>query len=135
DLEVRNTRALLVLSALAAALVPLFWVLDWFILPEYVVLTAVMRGALTLCALGILVATLVRPTFVQRALQALACTMVILIAWSISIWCWLHAGYESEYYAGINLVVLGTGMLFFWRLTQAAAVYGAMWLFHMAPLL
>jgi diguanylate cyclase (GGDEF)-like protein len=48
--------------------------------------------------------------------------------------CFLHEGYESSYYAGINLLILGVGLLFTWRTLTAILFNATVYACYMAPL-
>jgi signal transduction histidine kinase len=57
-----------------------------------------------------------------------------LVAATISAMCWLHRGYESPYYAGLNLVIVGAGLLFLWPLRLGLLFCATVWATYMAPL-
>lgn len=130
----RNVAALRLEALLGAVLVPLFWVLDWIVVPDHAATTLVLRVASTLYAVALLVASARWQDWVRRHVDALAVGLTLLVAWSIAVMCWLHDGYASGYYAGINLVLISVGFLFAWptwlSMLFVALVYG----FYMAPL-
>jgi diguanylate cyclase (GGDEF)-like protein len=133
-LRERNLSSLRLEAALGVVLVPLFWLLDWFVLPAHVWQTLWLRLGCTAYGALLIVASRRRPQWTERRVGALSFTFTLSVAWSICIMCWLDRGYESPYYAGLNLVIISVGFLFSWRLPVAlwftALVYG----FYMAPL-
>ncbi len=135
SLAERNVASLRMEALLVSALVPVFWVLDWFVLPEHVELTFWLRFSCTAYGVALLVAAARHRRWVQRHVYRLAFTFSLLVAWSIAVMCWLHEGYESPYYAGLNLLILGMGFLFSWGMAAAISVNLLIYAFYMAPLL
>lgn len=135
SLRGRNAAALRVEVALGAFLVPSFWGLDWFVIPDQVWVTLGFRLACTFYALGILIAGRVRPEWTTRNVGWLSFSFSLAVAWSIALMCFMHEGYESPYYAGINLLILAVGLLFSWRLATAIGFVVLVYAFYMAPLL
>jgi diguanylate cyclase (GGDEF)-like protein len=133
SLAPRNAAALLVEARLGVIMVPLFWALDWFVMPEQAWLLLWIRAVPTAYGLALLLLRQVAPTWFQRQVNLLAFSFSLIVAWSIALMCFMHEGYESQYYAGINLVVLCVGLLFSWRTTMAIAFNLAIYLFYMAP--
>lgn len=131
----RNAAALRVVVALGVVLVPTFWALDWFVIPEYIWLAFYMRLSCTLYGVLILALARLRPQWVERHVGGLSFSFSLAIAWSIALMCFMHEGYESPYYGGINLVVMGVGLLFSWRTRTAVLFNAAIYVFYMAPLL
>lgn len=60
---------------------------------------------------------------------ALSCT----VSWTIAVMCWFHGGYESSYYAGMNLVIMGVGIVFLWDVVPAACFHITTYGFYMLP--
>ncbi|MBL9100106.1 MAG: GGDEF domain-containing protein [Myxococcales bacterium] len=135
SLRARNAAALRVEVALGALLVPSFWGLDWLTIPEHVWVTLGFRVGCTAYALAILAAGKLRPEWTARHVAGLSFSFSLSVAWSIALMCFMHEGYESPYYAGINLLILAVGLLFSWRTTTAIVFVAAVYLFYMAPLL
>ena len=134
SLRARNAAALHVEVALGAFLVPSFWVLDWFVIPDQVWVTLGFRLACTCYALAIFAAGKLRPEWTTRHVAGLSFSFSLAVAWSIALMCFMHEGYESPYYAGINLLILAVGLLFSWRLVTAIVFVSLVYAFYMAPL-
>jgi diguanylate cyclase (GGDEF)-like protein len=134
-LQRRNVVGLRLAALLICLLFPIFWILDWIILPDWVRLTFWLRLLGILYSLGIWIATFRRSEMVYRYTNRLGFSLGILISWLITIMAWLDMGYESPYYAGLNLVILGCSFLFAWPLRLAIAFNALLYGFYMAPLL
>ena len=134
-LKRRNVLGLRLATLLLSILFPLFWLLDWVLLPRWVGLTFWLRLLGTLYSLAIWIATFRRRDFVYRHTDSLAISVGVLISWLIAILTWLDHGYESPYYAGLNLVILGCSFLFVWPLRRALGFNLLIYSFYMVPLL
>jgi len=130
----RNTAALRLELWLGIVLVPSFWSLDWFVVPDRVWLTLPLRLLCTAIGLGILLRERLVPGWMARHVGPLAFSFSLLVAWSIALMCFLHDGYESPYYAGINLSIMAVGLLFSWPTGLAVSFNLAVYAFYMAPL-
>lgn len=130
----RNMSALRLEVWLGTFLIPMFWLLDWLVIPEQVWVTLWMRVAC--CAIGVMIlfATHLDRDFVIKHLNKLSFCYSLAVAWSIAVMCFLHEGYSSPYYAGINLTVMCVGFLFSWRSSMAISFNLAIYCFYMAPL-
>lgn len=135
SLTPRNLAALRLECALGVTLVPVFWALDWFMIPDGVWITLWIRLLCTICGIGLLLAGALRPQWLARHLAPASLAFSLLVAWSIALMCFMHEGYESPYYAGINLLVMCVGLLFSWRTTTAMLFQLGIYLFYMGPLL
>ncbi len=134
-LKRRNVLGLRLATLLLSILFPLFWLLDWVLLPHWVGVTFWLRLLGTLYSLAIWIATFRRGDFVYRHTDSLAISVGVLISWLIAILTWLDHGYESPYYAGLNLVILGCSFLFAWPLRRALGFNLLIYSFYMTPLL
>ena len=130
----RNVAALRLELWLGTFLVPVFWPLDWFMVPEQVWLTLMIRLCCTACGLGILLRERLVPGWIARHVGALAFSFSLLVGWSIALMCFLHDGYESPYYAGVNLLFMAVGLLFSWSRLMAIGFNAAIYASYMAPL-
>ena len=130
----RNAAGLRLAALLISLLFPIFWILDWVVLPEWVRLTFWLRLLGILYSLGIWIATFRRGELVYRYTDQLGFSLGILISCLITIMAWLDQGYESPYYAGLNLVILGCSFLFAWPLRLAIVFNAVLYGFYMAPL-
>ncbi|HEY0135566.1 MAG TPA: GGDEF domain-containing protein [Nannocystis sp.] len=130
----RNASALRIEVRLGVMLVPAFWALDWVVLPERIWLLLWIRAVPTTFGLVILLLSRWAPGWFERHANALAFTFSLMVACSIILMCFLHQGYESAYYAGVNLLILGVGLLFSWRAVTAILFNAAVYACYMAPL-
>ena len=130
----RNAAGLRLGALLISVLFPLFWILDWVILPNWVMLTLWLRLFGMLYSLGIWIATFRRGDLIYRHANRLAISLGVLIGWLTTIIAWLDQGYESPYYAGLNLVILGASVLFAWPLRLSIGFTALLYGFYMAPL-
>jgi diguanylate cyclase (GGDEF)-like protein len=135
SLAPRNAAALLVEARLGVFFVPAFWALDWVVMPAQVWTLLWIRAVPTAFGVALLLLRRLAPDRFERHANPLAFGFSLLVAWSIALMCFLHEGYESPYYAGINLLVLCVGLLFSWRTPMAIAFNLAIYAFYMAPLL
>jgi diguanylate cyclase (GGDEF)-like protein len=133
-LKRRNVVGLRLAALLISILFPIFWILDWVVLPDWVKLTFWLRLLGILYSLGIWIATFRRGELVSRYTNQLGFSLGILISWLITIMAWLDQGYESPYYAGLNLVILGCSFLFAWPLRLTIGFNALLYGFYMAPL-
>ena len=134
-LKRRNVLALRLATLLVSILFPLFWILDWVVLPDWIGSTLWLRLLATLYTIGIWVMTFRRGDLIYRYTDPLAVSVGVLIGWLISILTWLDNGYESPYYAGLNLVILGCTFLFAWPLRRSLGFILLIYGFYMAPFL
>jgi diguanylate cyclase (GGDEF)-like protein len=135
SLAPRNAAALLVEARLGVALVPAFWALDWVVMPEQIWTLLWIRAVPTAFGLVILALRRLSPAWFERRVNPLAFCFSLMVAWSIALMCFLHEGYQSPYYAGINLLMLCVGLLYSWRTWMAVAFNLAVYMFYMGPLL
>ncbi len=134
SLAPRNAAALLVEARLGIVLVPAFWALDWVVMPSQVWTLLWMRVLPTVYGLALLLLHRLAPEWFKRHVNPLAFSFSLMVAWSIAMMCFMHEGYESPYYAGINMLVLCVGLLFSWRTAMAIVFNAAIYLFYMGPL-
>ncbi|MEZ4384516.1 MAG: GGDEF domain-containing protein [Nannocystaceae bacterium] len=131
----RHVSALRIELWLGTVMVPGFWALDWFVIPDDVWLTLWIRGACAVVGIVLLVLAARAPASFERRVDAFALSYSLLVAWSIAVMCFMHEGYESPYYAGIDLLVLCVGLLFSWSARTAVAFNIGIYGFYMGPLL
>jgi len=133
-LRAKNAASLSIGSVLAVSLLSIFWVLDWFVIPQHVLVTGLLRLALVLFGGAIFVTYRIDRRRIAANVDWLSLVFELLIAGSISVMCWLHRGYESEYYAGLNLTIITAGFLFSWPLRHSLVAHGLVYALYMAPL-
>ncbi|HEY0135567.1 MAG TPA: diguanylate cyclase [Nannocystis sp.] len=130
----RDVRALRLEAILGITFVPGFWILDWFVIPHAVWISLTLRMLCLAYGVAILVLLAQRPRWVELHVHSLAVSFSLLVAWSIALMCFLHVGYESSYYAGINLLVICVGQLYLWPLPRALLFTLGVYCFYMLPL-
>jgi len=130
----RNTAALRLELWSAAVIMPAFWPLDLFVVPDQRWLALAVRLLCTAVGLAILLRERLAPGWLARHVGPLGFCFSLLCAWSIALMCFLHDGYESPYYAGINLLIMAVGLLFSWPTAMAVGFNLAIYAFYMAPL-
>lgn len=108
----RNVQATMWAAIIVVVLNPLFGVLDRFQIPDHANTLLVIRLMLEAVAIVVFVLCWRVRDFVAAHDTTISLSMMILVAWSIEVMVFLHLGYSSPYYAGINLVVITTGYLF-----------------------
>lgn len=133
-LRARNASALRVAAVLTTVLVPAFWGADFVIMPELVWRTLWLRALVTASAAALLWGFRARPEWTERHAIPIGFAMAVLVAWMVAFLCWLRDGYESPYYAGLNLVFLAAGFLFSWPPRLVLAFHATVYGFYMAPL-
>ena len=134
-LATKNAAALRIEALLGLTLVPAFWILDWYIMTPWVWVTLPLRLTCAAYAAVILgLSAWSRRWFVKRVV-ALGFSFSLLVVWSIAAMCFFSGGYESPYYAGMNLLFLIVGQVFWWDLRTSLAFAGAAYGLYMAPLL
>jgi len=130
----QNASSLNVLAVLAATLVPIFWVLDWLLMPEHVWLMAGVRAFVTVCSAWVAVLYKTNERWIVDNVGWLAPMFTSMLWASIAIMGFVHNGYESVYYAGICLVVLSSGTLFLWPFKTGALSYTVLYGAYLVPL-
>ena len=109
----RNTRALRLGCFLVLSLYPAFGFLDWVSVPEEHLGTFLaIRAFVALNAVVILLA--IRTKWIQRYAIPVSAYLSLLCCYGIIIMTRILGGFSSEYYSGINLVVMASGLVFLW---------------------
>ena len=130
-----NSASLRIVALLGGILMPLFWLMDMWVVPDHLWITLGLRLATALYAVVLIVSIGKRSERVVRHVEWFGFSYTALVAATISVMCWLHRGYESPYYAGLNLVIVGAGLLFLWPLRFGLLFNGVVWGTYLAPLL
>lgn len=107
-------------TALAFTLVPMFFVLDIFTLPEPLLPTfAIYRAASAVLAL--VQYLIVRSTKPTRWSYLHGYLVTLQVGGMIALMTTYLGGFTSSYYAGLNLVVIGVNLLMPWKSYHTAA--------------
>lgn len=126
-----NCSGLRVGSILSATLVPMFGVLDWFVMPEHLAFVLTLRAIATAYAVLCFVLTYTR--FGVRWSSPLSVSLFTLVGEAISVMIYLDDGYRSPYYAGLMLVVLAAGVVFRWTLVEGGVCCTLIYLAYFVP--
>ncbi len=129
-----NREALVVGALLGGGLVPLFWLLDVWVMQRNLTLMLILRGGVGVWSVALLLGMRLAPDRVARHARLLTSAHTIVVASAIAALCWVHGGYESPYYVGLNLAMVGTGLLFVWPLSHAIMVSLIVYAVYMGPL-
>jgi len=118
-----NRRGLRYVLWLSVTLVPGFGILDLLVAPpDRLVPLLAIRGVLTALAVGLLVAN--RLESLERHSTVMSASWSVVLGWTIGAICLLEGGYETMYYPGVMLVMLGVALMFTWKLALAIIVQG-----------
>lgn len=134
-LAAKNRASLVLAMVLGSILIPAFWVLDLYMVPEHLLATGIMRIFCTTCGVVGIGLSHWRRDWFTRNVGWMAPLYTAMVADSIAIMCWLQGGYESGYYAGIALVVISVGLLFVWPFRMALLFHLGVYGFYIAPLI
>jgi signal transduction histidine kinase len=128
-----NIFQLRIFCVLASALVPLFSVLDYYTNRDYFETFLLIRLVCTasVIALFLLSFTVLGKKYVNLIGGAAPLFIGGTISWIIR----YVGGYESTYYAGLNLVMLGVATLYAWEVKLTAAICVVIYGFYLVPIL
>jgi len=118
-------------ALLAAFLVPIFGILDYIYKSENFVPFIYVRSIVTL--FSVLIYFLTKTSFGRRSSFHLGAVLTFVVSSSISLMCVLSLGPEDPYYAGINLPLLGFGLLLPLTLGESSLVFIICWLSYFIP--
>ena len=107
------------LTVLAAILVPLFFVLDYLLVPHSL-LSRFGAYRLISTAIAVVQLIIVRRTQPSRWSYIHGYVMSIQVGGIIALMTVYLGGFDSSYYAGLNLVIIGVNLLMPWRATHSA---------------
>ncbi len=131
-----NLRGARVAAVLGGTLVPLFSILDWFVLNPVFWELFWLR-----LSVGIWMAAVLIMSFrgwAQRHDYFLSASVFLSAGISIAVMVHLHdwldpAQAPSHYYAGLILVVVGAATLGYWTIRQSVFVLGSLYLAYLVP--
>jgi signal transduction histidine kinase len=112
-----------VAHALIIALVPAGAVLDWVVYPEH--LWDFLGLRLAVAVLSALALAAHYTAFVREHIRWFALLVPLIVLASISLMIYRSEGAASPYYAGLNLIFAGIGVLSPWTLGECALACGA----------
>lgn len=109
----QNRTAARTMLWIVAALYPLFGVLDYLVAPpESLNLLLASRAVVTLATFAMF--PLIRGRLFARYPQWVTAAYMLLCAFGIGLMVVVMGGLASPYYAGLNLAMIATGLLFVW---------------------
>lgn len=127
-----NLSRVRIACVLGFTLVPLFSLLDFFVVPDYFGTFLFIRFA---CSLLTFLLFLISFTSLGgKSIDLIGGITALLIAATISLMTRYLGGYESPYYAGLNLVLLAISMLYAWEVKLTAVVCLIMYGFYIVPI-
>jgi len=118
-------------ALLAAFLVPVFGILDYIYKTENFDNFIYIRIVVTLFA--VLTYFLTKTSVGRRFSLQLGALLTLIVSSSISLMCVLSMGPADPYYAGINLPLLGFGLLLPLTLGESSLVFLICWLSYFIP--
>lgn len=130
----QNFESLRLEAWLGIVLIPIFGVLDTYVLPDHLYVTWALRATTTGFAAVVAVMARLRPRFVERHVDGIGFILTLCVCASIAAMCWLDSGYESPYYAGLSLVMTSVGLLFIWPFWFALTFQLSAYFVYMFPL-
>ena len=118
-------------ALLAGILVPVFGILDGLIKTDHYWVFLSIR--LVAVAISFAVYWTMRQPFGKRMPYAMGAFLTFVVSGSIALMCRLDLGPVDPYYAGINLPLLGFGILMPLRLKEGLLIYAMAWLSYFIP--
>jgi signal transduction histidine kinase len=128
-----NIFQLRIFCVLAFTLVPLFSILDYYTTPDYFRTFLLVRLACT--AMVIFLFLISFTVFGKKHVNFIGGAAPLLVGGTISLIIRYVGGYESSYYAGLNLVMLGVATLYAWEVKATAAICLIIYGFYLIPIL
>jgi signal transduction histidine kinase len=124
-------RAVSIGAILAAILVPVFGLLDLVFKSNIFWTFFYIRAAVTITS--ILIFFLMKTHIGRNHPFPLGALLTFIVGGSIALMCYLDMGPTDPYYAGINLPLLGFGILLPMRLKEGTFIFVTVWLSYLIP--
>jgi len=118
-------------SILCTILVPLFSILDMIFKPHQFETFLLIR--LTVVLTCILIFFINKKSHGRKHPFLLASIMAVVVCGSISLMCFIDLGPSDPYYAGINLPLLGFGIMLPLTMSESIIVFIFVWLSYFLP--
>ncbi|TMB28573.1 MAG: response regulator [Deltaproteobacteria bacterium] len=120
----RNRRGMIMVFWIVLALYPAFGILDYQLAPRAAL--PLLYGTRTLVVLATLAMfTGVRTAIFERQHAIISATYTVLCASGITLMTVFLGGMTSPYYAGLILVIVGSGLLFVWPASVVLATHAS----------
>ncbi len=130
-----NARGMTLMTFLGTIMVPLFSVLDYFVIHDRFWMLLWLRMGCSLVS-GVLW-YLSYTEIGKRYSGNLSVFAALEIGFTINLMIHLHNHdndiSSSQYYAGLNLVILASGLLYYWSTRRALVTYGAIYAMYIIP--
>ncbi len=123
-----------VLYHLGIVLVPLFGILDCFVAPDNLRYSFLILRVTT-AAILLAILFVAYPTIGKRWPSFLGILGPPIVGGSISLMTFYLSGYESPYYAGLNLVILGVTLVMPFSVLECAITCGLVYASYLFPIL
>ena len=118
-------------AALCAIFVPMFGLLDLVIKPHVFHTFALIRLVVTLVCIGVFFISKMK--LGEKYSFLLSTVVGLSVCGSIALMCLFDQGPIDPYYAGINLPLLGFGIMLPLTLTEGTILFGLIWLSYIVP--
>ncbi len=109
----RNRRGMRVVLSIVLVLYPAFGILDYLLAPRTALAMLWTTRLVITCITGAMFAVLGTRAF-ERGYDVISSAYLALLALGITLMTVTMGGLASHYYAGLSLVIVGTGLLFIW---------------------
>ena len=124
-LHEQNLRGARIALSIVAVLYPTFGILDWLTAPpEW--LWFLWGSRIGVTAYTILMFAVIRTEYFERRPEIVTATYMFITAMGICAMIAIMGGLASQYYAGIGLVMIGSGLLYTWPPRVVLITHGAM---------
>lgn len=124
-LHEQNLRGARIALSIVAILYPTFGILDWLTAPpEW--LWYLWGSRLGVTAYTLLMFAVIRTDYFRRGPEIVTSTYMFITAMGICAMIAIMGGLASQYYAGIGLVMIGSGLLYTWPPRVVLLTHGAM---------
>lgn len=120
----RNTAGARVALFLVATLYPGFAILDWIVVRDSHVLAVLLTIRAAVLAITLTLFGLLRTQFFRSHWRWLTPIYMLLCSVGIAAMVAALGGFRSPYYAGLNLVMVGSGLLYVWPYPGIAIMHG-----------
>jgi len=130
DITKERTR---IASIISATLIPASFVLDYFSVPSNFAPFLVTR--LSCAAVSLVILRLLYTKVGQKFGSLLGYIQFLIVALAIAILIRFMGGYQTPYYAGLNLIILGGAVLMPWTFRESSYMFSIIYSFYLFPIL
>ncbi|MBN2031122.1 response regulator [bacterium] len=118
-------------ALLAVILVPIFGILDLVL--KYHIISTFLAIRISVTLISLAVYFLAKSAYGGKQPYVLGAFLTLVVGGSIALMCYLDQGPSDPYYAGINLPLLGFGILLPLKMTEAIFIFVLVWLSYFIP--